>query len=105
MNVYGYDANGISDVFVEKTGIKNVNLKSLLKNSDFITLHCDLNKSSFQMIGKNELELMKNNSVIINTSRGEIINQKELEVALKNNIISGALDVFEVEPLPSSSSN
>ena len=105
MNVYGYDANGISDVFVEKTGIKNVNLKSLLKNSDFITLHCDLNKSSFQMIGKNELELMKNNSVIINTSRGEIINQKELEVALKNNIISGAaLDVFEVEPLPSSSS-
>lgn len=104
MNVFGYDINGIPEDFIRETGIKSVDLETVLRKSDYITLHCDLNESTMNMIGKTELKLMKKNSVIINTSRGEIINQKDLEKALSGNIIFGAaLDVFEVEPLPSSS--
>ena len=59
------------------------------------------NETSFHLIGGNELALMKPSSIIINTSRGEVIDQPALEYALQNKEISGAaLDVFEVEPLP-----
>ncbi len=104
MKVYGNDVSDVSNDFVKETGIKIVELKTLLKESDFITLHCDLNDSSFHLIGSSEIKLMKKNSVIINTSRGEIIDQPALEKALQNNIILGAaLDVFEIEPLPNDS--
>ena len=101
MEVFGYDIREISTDFVRKTGIKMVPLYELLKRSDFVTLHCDLNDTSFHLIGTNELIIMKPNSVLINTSRGEVIDQPALEDALQNKQISGAaLDVFEVEPLP-----
>ena len=101
MEVFGYDIREISTDSVRKTGIKMVPLYELLKHSDFITLHCDLNDTSFHLIGKNELKIMKPNAIMINTSRGEVIDQPALEDALKNKQIAGAaLDVFEVEPLP-----
>ena len=104
MKLYGYDIKKISNNFVKETRITIVELNELLKKSDFVTIHCDLNESSFHIIGNSELELMKKESIIINTSRGETIDQKALEMALKNNVISGAaLDVFEIEPLPSNS--
>ena len=75
-----------------------------MKHSDYVTLHCDLNNSSFHLIGADELKLMKPNSVLINTSRGEVIAQTALEKALeKKEIFGAALDVFEVEPLPEES--
>lgn len=101
MEVFGNDIREISRNFVGRTGIKMVTLNVLLTHSDFVTLHCDLNNTSFHLIGENELKIMKPESVLINTSRGEVIDQSALEDALQNNEISGAaLDVFEVEPLP-----
>ena len=104
MKVYGNDIREISKDFVNKTGIKMVKLSELLINADFVTLHCDLNKTSFHLIGQDELKLMKTESVLINTSRGEVIDQSALEYALQNKeILSAALDVFEEEPLPKDS--
>lgn len=81
-----------------------VPLKKLLKKSDFISLHCDLNPTSYHLINKNTLALMKPTAYVINTSRGPIINEKDLVEALKNRKIAGAaLDVFEKEPLSASS--
>jgi D-3-phosphoglycerate dehydrogenase len=104
MKVYGNDIRKISRDYVKNTDIEMVNLNELLTNSDFVTFHCDLNNSSFHLIGEKELKIMKPESVLINTSRGEVIDQSALEDALQNNEISGAaLDVFEIEPLPSNS--
>ena len=101
MEVFGNDIRVMSRNFVGRTGIKMVTINELLTHSDFVTLHCDLNNSSFHLIGENELKIMKPESVLINTSRGEVIDQSALEDVLQNNEISGAaLDVFEVEPLP-----
>jgi D-3-phosphoglycerate dehydrogenase / 2-oxoglutarate reductase len=104
MEVFGYDilSNSLDSEFRSKINL--VDLNDLLKRSDFVTIHTDLNESSYHIINKNTLKLMKPNSVIINTSRGEVINQSDLEVALeKNQIFGAALDVFEVEPLPKNS--
>ena len=70
-----------------------------LRIADFISLHMPLTNKTKNMIAKNEFELMKKNSIIVNTSRGGIINENDLEYALKNNLILGAgLDVYEKEP-------
>tara|TARA_Y100000590_G_scaffold425566_1_gene533702 strand:- start:130 stop:1077 length:948 start_codon:yes stop_codon:yes gene_type:complete len=104
MKVFGNDIKNISSDYLSKSSIKVVKLSKLLQISDFISLHCDLNETSFHLISKKELRLMKPDSVLINTSRGEVIDQIALENALKNKTISGAaLDVFEVEPLPNDS--
>jgi glyoxylate reductase len=76
-------------------------LNELLTQSDFISLHLPLTPQTQMMIGKKELSLMKNTAILINTSRGEIINQMDLIWALENKIIRGAgLDVTSPEPLP-----
>ena len=79
-------------------------LKDLLSSCNFISIHCDLNKTSLHLIGKEELKLMKKDAVIINTARGSIIKEEELIHALEKEVIGGAaLDVFEKEPLLNSS--
>jgi D-3-phosphoglycerate dehydrogenase len=86
--------------FAEQTGGKYVDLDTLLRESDYITLHVPLLPSTKQMIGKRELELMKPTAVLINTSRGKIVDEKALIEALQNGRIAGAcLDVYETEPL------
>lgn len=78
-----------------------VQLPELLTTSDFISLHVPLNSSTKNLIGKKEFELMKKTAVLINTSRGEIIDQDALVFALKNDLIFAAgLDVTTPEPLP-----
>ncbi len=75
------------------------NLELLLKESDIISVNCPLNKDTFHLLGKNEFLLMKKNSYIINTSRGEVIDENALIDALQENRIAGAgIDVFEMEP-------
>jgi phosphoglycerate dehydrogenase-like enzyme len=77
-----------------------VNLRQLLQESDFITIHVPLNKETKGMFTLKEFSLMKKNVFLINTSRGEIIKEKDLLKVLKNKQISGAaLDVFAQEPL------
>jgi glycerate dehydrogenase len=79
--------------------IKFVSLKELLKECDFITLHCPLTADTKHLINKSTLELMKPQACIINTSRGAIINEVDLIEALRNKKIAGAaLDVQEQEP-------
>ena len=85
----------------EKIGIEYVNSVDLFKLSDVLTIHTRLSDRTKDYINKNNLKLMKKNSVIVNTSRGPIINEKDLIDALNNDVIScAALDVYDQEPLP-----
>ena len=89
----------VNNVLISKYGGKKVGLKTLLHESDYISLHCPLNKYTKHLIDFEEIEMMKKGVFIINTSRGEIINQKALYKALKNGKIArAALDVLEKDP-------
>ena len=97
MNVLGYhhrQTGSASDINV-------VELHTLLKQSDIITLHVALNRQTHHMIGKQEFGLMKPDAFFINTSRGAVVDEPALIEALGQNRIGGAgLDVFETEPPP-----
>ncbi len=85
----------------EKIGVEYVKSDDLLKMSDILTIHTRLSDRTRGFINKDNLKLMKKNSVIVNTSRGPIINEKDLIDALNNDVIScAALDVYDQEPLP-----
>jgi lactate dehydrogenase-like 2-hydroxyacid dehydrogenase len=85
----------------EEYGIEYVSFDELLEKSDILTIHVDLNPSSRGIIGPEELEKMKTSSLIVNTSRGPVINESALVDALRDGKIAGAaLDVFEKEPTP-----
>jgi D-3-phosphoglycerate dehydrogenase len=100
MTVLGVDPALVSALFVEETGLRLVRLHTLLEASDFISLHCDLNPTSYHLIGRAELSRMRSTAYLINTSRGPVIDERALIEALKDRRIAGAaLDVFEVEPL------
>ena len=89
------------DEFETEYGVEYVSFDELLKQSDILTIHVDLNPSSRGIIGPEELEKMKPTSLIVNTSRGSVINESALVKALKEGKIGGAaLDVFETEPTP-----
>ncbi len=71
----------------------------LLEKSDFVSLHCPLTPQTEKMVNADFLARMKKNAVLINTSRGQVVDEKALADALKNGIIAGAgLDVLETEP-------
>ena len=79
---------------------KNLELDDLLSISDIISLHIPLTKETSNLINEKKLRLIKNSSVIINTSRGGIIDENSLAKLLKENKIGGAaLDVFNEEPV------
>ncbi|MEN6318268.1 MAG: phosphoglycerate dehydrogenase [Syntrophaceae bacterium] len=100
MTVIGNDIVEVDPAFILETGTEMVLLDTLLQKADFITLNTDLNPSSFHLIGKRELALMKKTTCLINTSRGPVINESALIEALEAGTIAGvALDVFEDEPL------
>ena len=82
-------------------GVLPMSKEDLLKNSDIISIHLVLGEKYKNLITKKELGMMKKTSFLINTSRGAIINEKDLIQALKDDGIAGAgLDVYEKEPLP-----
>lgn len=98
MKVIAYDPY-IPKEAAEKLGIELVDLETLLKNADFVSIHSPLTNETRGMIGEKELKLMKNTAYIINTARGPIIQEKALYKALKDRWIAGAgLDVYEKEP-------
>ncbi|WP_238900971.1 NAD(P)-dependent oxidoreductase [Clostridium sp. YIM B02500] len=81
------------------SNIKFVSLEELLKESDFVTIHCPLTTETRYLIDKSRLDLMKPSSFVINTSRGAIIKETDLIEALNNKKIAGAaLDVQDPEP-------
>jgi D-3-phosphoglycerate dehydrogenase len=89
------------DPYIQKAGggIELVDLDTLLKEADFISVHCPLNESTRHLIGENAFRKMRKKPLIVNTSRGPIIEEKALVQALKEGLVSGAgLDVMEKEP-------
>ncbi|MDI6591677.1 MAG: phosphoglycerate dehydrogenase [Patescibacteria group bacterium] len=91
--------NDIKKIQVE--GVEMIFLEKLLRESDFVSLNCDLNPTSYHLINKEKLALMKPTAFLINTARGSVVDEPALIEALKNKKIAGAgLDVFEEEPLP-----
>ena len=103
MNVYVYDP------YVEKEKVKisgAIPVDNIIENlpkMDAVTLHCPKNNETTDLFTKQEFDLMKKSSFIINCARGGILNEEDLYEALKDENISGAgLDVFDVEPTPSS---
>lgn len=85
--------------FEEETGAMYVDKETLLRESDFISIHLPLLPSTRHYIGEKELNMMKRTAVLINTSRGPVIDEKALVRALREKKIWGAgLDVFENEP-------
>jgi len=82
-------------------GARFVPLDTLLQESDFVTLHVPLTAETRHLIGRRELGLMKPDAILINTSRGGVVDQRALCEALRSRCIAGAgLDVAEVEPVP-----
>ena len=84
---------------LEQNNITQVEKETIYTKSDFITIHTPLNVETDNLIDLGAMTKMKNTAFLINTSRGKIINEKDLKFALKNRIIAGAaLDVYEKEP-------
>ncbi len=82
-----------------REGFEPVDLDTLLKNSDFVSIHCPLTQETKHMINEEKLKLMKPSAYIINTARGSIIDEKALYKALVEKRIAGAaIDVYEIEP-------
>lgn len=92
MKVIAYDVNRTMDE------VKYVDLDTLFRNSDIISLHCPLNPGTYHMIDENSISKMKKSVFIVNTSRGALINSEDLLEALLNERVGGAcLDVYEEE--------
>jgi len=97
MRIIYYNDVSVSNTLPFET--TETDLQTLLKEADIITLHLPLTKETFHLIGKEEFALMKENAVLINTSRGAVIDEKELIKALsEKRIFSAGLDVYENEP-------
>lgn len=90
----------IGEGLAEEFGARLVGLDELLRRSDFVSLHLPLTQETFHLIGERELALMKPRAILVNTSRGAVVDQAALTRALREDRIAGAgLDVFEQEPI------
>lgn len=100
MRLMGNDIRPIDKAFLMEVGLEIVERDQLLQSCDFVSLNCDLNPTSYHLIDEAALNRMKTNAVLINTSRGSVVDQVALVKALREGRIRGAaLDVFEDEPL------
>lgn len=99
MDVVYYDPSPLSPEHEEKYKARFLPLEELLSTADIITLHASLGPESFHLISKEKIGLMKKDAILINPSRGPIIDEKALGEALERGKIWGAgLDVYEKEP-------
>jgi len=104
MTVLGNDIEPIDGEIEEETGLEVVEKRELLRRSDFVSLNTDLNETSYHLMSEERFELMEEDAVLINASRGPVVDEEALVAALKAGKIRGAaLDVFEKEPLPQDS--
>lgn len=104
MKILTYDIREVPKPVLEQYEIEQVDMDRLLRESDFVSINCDLNDSSYHLISTDEFDKMKNSAVLINTARGPIVDETALIKALQDNVIAGCgLDVYKVEPLPKDS--
>lgn len=98
MRILGYDIYE-NEAFKKECSAEYVDLETLLKESDFVTLHSPLTEETKNMLGKKEFQMMKQDAVLVNTARGGIINEEDLYEALKAGVIrAAALDATVDEP-------
>lgn len=99
MNLIGYDIIPINRDFTREVGMIVADFNTLLESADFVTCHVPLTAETKNMFSADKFSKMKPSAFLINTSRGEVIDENALYEALKNGRIAGAaLDVFETEP-------
>ena len=102
MNIKVYDPYVNEKIISELGGNKVNDLDENLKKADYVSLHVPLTAETKNMINMSNLKLMKPSSIIINTARGGVINENDLDESLNKKIIFGAgIDVFEIEPVES----
>ncbi len=102
---YNRSENKYTKEIEEQIGAKSVDLETLLRESDIVTIHVPLTSETSQMIGKKELAIMKEGAILVNTSRGAVIDESELYKALERGKVRAAgLDVFAVEPIDKNNS-
>jgi len=100
MKIIYYNRKQISKANEKKLGVKYTTFNKLITQSDIISIHVPHTDETNQMFNMKIFRKMKKTSFLINTSRGKVVNEKDLVIALKQKIIGGAgLDVFETEPI------
>ena len=100
MNVIAWSHN-LTKEFCDLENVTLVSSDKMFKNSDVLSIHTKLSDRTRGFVNSKKIKMMKKTSIIINTSRGPIINEKDLIYAIKNFTISGVgLDVYDIEPLP-----
>jgi glyoxylate reductase len=98
MKVIAYDPLKKEEI-LKMRGVEYREVDDLLRESDFVTLHCNLTRETHHLIGGREFDLMKPTAILINASRGSVVDERALVSALKKGKIGGAgLDVYEKEP-------
>jgi len=101
MRILYYDPICEDDPYAAQIGAHCVDLDTLLRQSDFVSLHVPLYKDTYHLIGVAELAKMKPTAILINTARGGVVDADALYQALRDGVINcAALDVTEPEPLP-----
>lgn len=104
MKLLGNDIIPIDSVFIAKNKVDMTTLDDLLSRSDFISLNCDLNPTSYHLLNTTTLSHINPSAILINTSRGPVVDEAALVSALLSGKLAGAaLDVFETEPIPNDS--
>lgn len=101
MKILYYDVIPMPPEIEKELEAKRVDLDTLFKESDFVSIHVPLIKETYHLVNEKKLRLMKKTAYLINNSRGSVVDEKALYKALKEGWIAGAaLDVFEQEPTP-----
>ncbi len=106
---FGFSAVLVCDPYVDaglvkRNGAQSVGFRELLEQSDFVSLHVPLTKETTHLVSASELSAMKDTAVLVNTSRGKVVDEKALAAALESRPrMYAGLDVFEEEPLPADS--
>src|SRR5690606_9422789 len=99
MNIIYHNRNRLAESIEKEYGAKYVSKEELLKNADFISLNAPYTPETHKLIGEKELNMMKSTAILINTARGDMVDERALAYSLKENKIwAAALDVFENEP-------
>ncbi|MEM1565931.1 MAG: glyoxylate reductase [Candidatus Bathyarchaeia archaeon] len=101
MKIIYYDVVPMPPELERELGAKRVDLDTLFREADFISIHVPLTKETYHLVNEEKLKLMKKTAYLVNNSRGPVVDEKALYKALKEGWIAGAaLDVFEQEPTP-----
>lgn len=99
MRILYYDEKRTPELESE-LGVEYADMETVLRESDFITVHVPLTETTRNLIGEKQLNLMKKTAILVNTSRGPVVDEYALYKALKEERIAGAgLDVFKIEPI------